>query len=303
MVLWVAGALIVSVGLGFLIARVMQPSIPAFDGGRALNDIRTIVDFGPRVPGTQAHADALAFLRGRLDTLADQVSLQPVSLVDRSGDTLHGTNIVASFNLAPSKNVRIMLGAHWDSRPYADQDPDSANWRLPVPGTDDGASGNAVLLEVARLLHENPVDVGVDILLFDLEDAGIDTTVPFAAGSEQFAASNPQYRPAFGIVADMVCGEGMRLLREANSWRAARRIVELVWKAAETENASAFVDELGGSVNDDHIPFLRRGIPVIDLIPSPFPDHWHTLGDTPDKCSPESLDQVGRVITRVLYTQ
>lgn len=280
-----------------------RPNVPAFNSDRTLDDVHRIVAFGPRVPGTAAHAATLEFLRGRLDSLADQVTLQAVSVPTPEGDTLNGTNVIASFNLRPDRNVRIMLGAHWDSRPRADRDPDIAKRNLPVLGANDGASGTAVLLEMARILHQNPLDIGVDLLLFDLEDAGVDTTIPFAAGSEQFAAANGHYRPTFGIIVDMVCDKDLRLPREASSERLAKRVVDRVWKAARDVGATSFLDETGPPVHDDHVAFLTRGIPVIDIIQSPFPDYWHTTFDTVDKCSAESLQQVGNVLTRVIYTQ
>ncbi|HEY5564187.1 MAG TPA: M28 family peptidase [Rhodothermia bacterium] len=295
-----AGAVAVVVAI---FVWVLEPAVPAFDGRRALDDVNKLVDFGPRVPGTAGHAAGFEFLRARLDTLADQLSVQPVSLPLSNGDTLNGTNLIASFNLNPARNARVMLGAHWDSRPWADRDPDPSRRGEPVPGANDGASGVAVLLEMARLLHVDPPDIGVDILLFDLEDAGADSTVPFAVGSEQFAAKNAHYRPTFGVVVDMVCDAALRLPREGNSHQAARRVVDMVWAAAEDVGADEFLDEVGGSVTDDHVPFLRRGIPVINVIHSPFPDYWHTTADTPEKCSAESLAQVGSVMARVIYAQ
>ena len=237
-----------------------------------------------------------------LEPLADQVTRQPVT-VSPNGDTLRGTNIIASFNLDPDENTRIMLSAHWDTRPYADQESDSTRRAQPIPGANDGGSGVAVLLEVARILSNEPPDVGVDILFFDLEDSGADTTIPFALGSEFFAANNAHYRPTFGINIDMVCDRNLQIPKEINSVQAAGYIVDRVWRAAREENAEAFLDREGTAVLDDHIAFLSRGIPVIDLIHTPFPSYWHTLDDTIDKCSAASLGQVGNVLLRVIYEE
>jgi Peptidase family M28 len=294
---------LILVGAGAAAVLLMRTRVPPFNGEQALADVETIVAFGPRVPGSKAHEAELDFLRSQLEPLADRLTLEPVWVVSPEGDTLYGRNLIASFNLRPSRNKRIMLSAHWDSRPHADQDPDPNKRKMPVPGANDGASGTAVLLETARMLHAHPPDIGVDILLFDLEDVGQDSTVDFAAGSEQFVKANDGYRPTFGINLDMVCDKDLRLPKEGNSVRGASRTVDMVWKAARDADAKGFVDQVAGPVIDDHIPFLKRGIQVVDVIQSPFPRYWHTVSDTPDKCSAESLGEVGSVIARVVYTQ
>jgi Zn-dependent M28 family amino/carboxypeptidase len=164
----------------------------------------------------------------------------------------------------------------------------------------------AVLLEAARVLRANPSDVGVDIVLFDLEDMGDEGAErdphnrdPFCIGSERFLADNPSYRPAFGILVDMVGDRALRIPKEGFSVQHAPHVVEMVWRAARRVGASAFVEERGGAILDDHVPFLKRGIPVVDLIDFDYP-HWHTTGDTPDRCAPESLQQVGDVLLRVI---
>ncbi len=178
--------------------------------------------------------------------------------------TVEASNIIASFNLEPKVSKSVMLAAHWDTRPMADQDPDSLNQRLPVPGANDGASGVAVLLEMARLLRAVPPAIGVDIILFDLEDMGDDGDAdsaevknPFAIGSEYFAENYAHYRPSYGILLDMVCDRNLRIPKEANSVASAGSIVRKVWEAADRVGASAFVDEQGQVVIDDHIAFLN----------------------------------------------
>lgn len=285
---------------------------PAFDGERAYADLVRQVEFGPRVPGTPAHDQTRDFLIETLSAYAERVGPQPITWTspEDSTLTLRGTNIIASFNLNPRVNKRIMLGAHWDTRPFADHDPDPTKRDLPVPGANDGASGVAVLLELARVLHQTPPDVGVDLVLFDLEDMGsranADSTVvqvPYILGSELFVRDNPTYRPTFGVVLDMVGGATPRFPQEVNSLQGARRIVQKVWAAARKVGAEAFLDAAGQTVVDDHIPFLRKGIPVINVIQNPFPPYWHTTADTPDKCSPATLQQVGEVMIEVIYSE
>lgn len=310
---WVlAGLLLAGVLYWYFSEREVRPT---FDGVRALEYVERQVAFGPRVPGTEAHRLTRDFLVQTLSQSADQVGVQRFSYTDRhdSAKSYEGSNIIASFNMGSQFRERVMLAAHWDSRPTADKDPVEANRLLPVPGANDGASGVAVLLELAGLLKEIPPDIGVDIVLFDLEDLGDemdeeveDTSAvrnPFSIGSEAFATANPDYRPSFGIVLDMVCDQNLRIPREANSMAAARPIVDKVWRAARRAGANAFLNESGQAVMDDHIPFLRRGIRVIDIIHQPFPSYWHTIGDTPDKCSAQSLGEVGQVVVEVLYSE
>ncbi|MFQ5568732.1 MAG: M28 family peptidase [Rhodothermales bacterium] len=303
-----------------LLLAVVAPSFffflrhakPDFDAARAFEEIERQVAFGPRVPGSEGHQKARAYFVETLQQHADRVSEQAFTYTDRHDSTkIHeGVNILASFNLQPTVNKRVLLAAHWDTRPVADRDPDPARHTRPVPGANDGASGVAVLLEMARLLHIDPPDIGVDIVLFDLEDLGdegepdsIGVKNPFAIGSAYFAEHQSDYRPTFGILLDMVCDKNLRIPREGHSVARARPIVDKVWAAAKKVGASAFLDEPGPAITDDHVAFLQRGIRVIDLIHTPFPSYGHTTEDTPDQCSEESLQQVGDVLVEVIYSE
>ena len=287
---------------------VVRAERPAFDAARAFADVERQVAFGPRVPGTDAHAATLSWLVARLDSLGLAVDTQPVAFADPADSTrlFRGTNILARFR--PEAARRVLLAAHWDSRPFADNDPDPERRGDPVPGANDGASGVAVLLEVARLLGVSPPPgpLGVDVVLFDLEDLGESTgdplDVPYAAGSELFAQANPSVRPAWGILLDMVGDRDLRIPREGFSQRYAPAVMDHVWAAARHVGAPAFLDEVGGAIQDDHIAFLGRGIPVVDLIHTPFPDTWHTVSDLPDRVAPESLGQVGRVVVEAVWS-
>lgn len=309
-----AGACIV-VGVFFFMQYRPKPD---FDGKQAFEYLERQVDFGPRSPGSEAHTRCAEFLETELRRFADRVSVQKFRYVDKvTGEPLEGKNIIAVFNEKPKIKKRVMLSAHWDTRPFADRnergDLDSTHIDQAVPGANDGASGVAVLLEMARLFKYDPPDIGVDIVLFDLEDLGHedgdkfpDSLNYYCIGSEYFANSG-SYFPSYGINLDMVGDANLRLPWETNSYRAARAIVEKVWDAAERVGAAAFVREDGGSVYDDHIPFLKKGIRVIDIIDFEYPDentnYWHTLEDTPDKCSVESLQQVGNTLVEVIYSE
>ena len=304
---WIAAlAAGAAVGLG-LYWWMMRTPRPPFSGERALQFVQRQVAFGPRISGTEAHDEAKAFFLKTLRSHADRVGTQPFTY-PAGGDTLRGTNIIASFN--PDEERRILLAAHWDSRPRADQERDPSLKQKPVPGANDGASGVAVLLELARHLSKQPPDIGVDVVLFDMEDMGTgepsDSTereIPFAIGSKYFAEHRQGYRPDYGILLDIVCDKNLRIPKEGYSVRYAGQIVRKVWEAADEVGASAFVDKRGRAVMDDHVPLLKEGIPMIDLIQTPFPWYWHTTKDTPDKCSAESLDQVGEVLTEVIYDE
>lgn len=315
--LWIGAAVVLVaalvVALLLFVPTLSEPERPAFDGERAFAEVERQVAFGPRVPGSAAHDAARRYFVETLTPLADRVYEQAVSFTSAdSSFTTSGTNIVASFNLEPERQIRVLLAAHWDSRPRADRDPDPAKRDEPVPGANDGASGVAVLLEIARILHAHPLDIGVDLVLFDLEDLGTaeqvgadsaEARIPFAIGSAAFVRNNPTYRPTYGILLDMVGDRNLRIPKEGYSRAYAPQIVEKVWAAAERVGADAFVDAPGGAVEDDHVPFLRAGIPMIDLIHLPFPDTWHTTADTPEHVSAASLQQVGEVVVEVLWSE
>lgn len=283
-----------------------RPTKPVFDGERAFAHVEGQVALGPRYPGSPGHEAVRRYLRDALDPLADRVVEIPFTYVTPRGDTLTGYNIMASFE--PQRTPRVALAAHYDTRPEADRDPDPARRTEPILGANDGGSGTAVLLELARLLAETPAAAGgVDLIFFDLEDLGeyeteTDTlALPFAIGSEAFVAQNPQYRPAWGVLLDMVGDRNLVIPQEAYSRQYAPALVERIWDAAERVGATAFVRQPGGAVIDDHIAFLRVGIPMVNLIHQPFPDTWHTVRDTPEYVAVESLQQVGDVVVELIW--
>jgi hypothetical protein len=286
-----------SIACGFL----GSASTPTFDGDNAFQYLVKQCEFGPRVPGTQAHRECLAFLTKELQNFGARVSHQSFQQeMPFSNQSTLLTNIIASFGIERSE--RVLLCAHWDSRPWADQDADPANHSKAVTGANDGASGVAVLLEVARQIYMSKPAYGVDIILFDGEDSGrpghSDT---YALGSQYFAANKDQsYRPRWGILLDMVGDSDLEILHEENSLRYAADVVDMVWQRAESLGLSAFVDRPGYEVTDDHLPLLRAGIPCINIIDFNY-DHWHTIADTPDNCSPQSLAQVGQLVLSLIY--
>ncbi len=266
-----------------------------FDGPRAYRDLVQQCDFGPRVPGTEAHAQCAQWLAQQLYSAADGIVRQEFT-AEVKGKQLPLTNIVADFN--PVGRRRILLCAHWDSRPAADCDPHLANRNRPIAGANDGASGVAVLLEIARALKRRPPKQRVTIVLFDGEDYGPGANNMFL-GSRFFARHWTDPPPAWAVLLDMVADRDLRLPMEALSQQKAPAVVDRIWGAAERAGASAFVREHGPYVFDDHVFLLAKGIPCIDVIDFDYP-HWHTLADTPDKCAPASLEQVGKALLRAI---
>ncbi len=259
------------------------------------------VEFGSRVPGSEAHAQCLDYMEAHLKKYAENVARQSFQhTIEKSGDNVQLTNLIASFN--SSQTQRILLAAHWDSRPWADSDTNPENYKKPVPGANDGASGVAILLEIAKVLKENPPPVGVDIILFDGEDFGSNgIESSWAVGSQYFAKNkDARYSPYIGLLLDMVGEKGVQIKKEGHSMNFAPDVVNVVWNYASRLGVDAFSSERTGPITDDHLPLLRAGIRCINLIDLDYPQH-HTLQDTPDKCSPESLEQIAKVALAVVY--
>lgn len=282
-------------------------SIPVFNGKSAFNYLRAQTNFGPRAPGSGEHERCLRYLQSELNKCAEAVNLQEFSYAGDRGKRFRLTNIIASFGLQATN--RILLTAHWDTRLWADQDPNPANRNKPVLGANDGASGVAVLLEIARLLKQNPPPLGIDIILFDGEDLGrTGNPESFSVGSKYFARNKPPgFNPRFGINVDMVGDKVLEIPREVNSDRYAPEVMNLVYSTAKELNITQFLDSPGEEITDDHLPLNSIGIRTIDLIDFNYPDqsnnYWHTLADTPDKCSGESLAAVGLVLVNIIYTK
>ncbi len=251
--------------------------------------------FGPRVPGSAVHDSCFSFLVGRLRTLAPVVETDTFSYDSPElGKEVRLLNALARFE--PKRKERILFAAHWDSRPWADRDSNPAFRTRPILGANDGASGVAVLLEVARVLRKNGAAVGVDLALFDGEDLGTDENPSgFFRGSTRYVEWRGEDRPIFAIVVDMVGKKDLNLPWEANSREQASNIVDLVWAEARELGIRVFRYTGGPRVYDDHIPFLNAGIPAIDVVDFDFPE-WHTTRDTPAVCSPASLEAVGTVL-------
>lgn len=286
---------------------------PVFDGDSAMRYLEKQCSFGPRNPGSEGHRQCLEYLTEELKKYCDNVSQQHFSYTDKRDTALkfQGTNLIASINLQPKSKKRVLLCAHWDTRPWADKDPLKENRDKPILGANDGASGVAVLLEMARVIKQQPPDIGIDIILFDIEDYGEhnaelypDSLNPYCIGSQYFAKHNTSYFPIYGILLDMVGSKNLDLPIEGFSYQNGKDIVNKVWDTAKKLEKPAFRKSIEQSIYDDHVPLQQIGIPCIDIIDmSYFDTYHHTLADTPDKCSAESLKQVGDVLVEVLYNE
>lgn len=272
-----------------------------FNGQLALQHIAQQVSFGPRTADYTGKQKTLYYIQQLLKPEADQLVIQPFQ-----AHGLSGNNLWASFYAADPKHrsqPRIMLAAHWDTRPIAERDRLPAKRSEPVIGANDGASGVAVLLELARLLSSKRAPVTVDLVFFDLEDMGNIDDLPFSIGATEFVRQNRFYRPTAGLVVDMVCDRNLVIPQERFSRDGAGDLQDQIWRIAQSQGAEVFQNRKGAYIEDDHLPFLRAGLKVVNLIHWPFPQSWHTSGDTIEHCSADSLQQVGRVISEFIYLQ
>ena len=290
--------------------------VPEFNRDSAYAYIEKQVAFGPRVPNTQAHKACAEWLSATLQRFTSHVTVQQARLKASDGTMLDAKNIIASFN--PENSSRILLCAHWDSRPWADHDPDPANRRKPVPGANDGGSGVGVLLEIARQMSIHNPSLGVDIVLFDAEDYGEHQDLQgsanhsWALGSQYWARNphTPGYSARFGILLDMVGAENPAFTMEGTSMYHAPGIMRKVWNVAQSLGyQNYFLNRKTGPITDDHLyinEILR--IPTIDIIDydpdrdKGFFDQWHTVNDDMSNISKETLKAVGHTVLTVVYT-
>lgn len=274
---------------------------PVFDGERAMQLLIKQVDMGPRNPGSTGWDSFQMFMAGFFDSLNIEYRTQPFTYHDYiTDDSIRMVNWIVSLN--PDQSTRILIAAHYDCRPRAEHDPILDNREKPIPGANDGASGVAVLLHLAELMAINRPAIGVDLLFFDGEDYGPSgRTDQYLLGSSYFARQNRQ-EYEFGLLLDMIGDSDLTVYREALSELHAKEINDMVWEHASLLGLDAFNDSVKYEVLDDHIPLIAAGIPTIDIIDFDYL-YWHTLADTPDKCSAASLEIIGRLVLEVVYAR
>lgn len=290
----------------------------AFSGETSLAYVKTQLDFGPRVPGTAGHRRTGDWIIAQMKLRVDTVVVQSWTHVTAKGDTLPLRNILARIN--PAATQRVLYLTHWDTRPTADEDMNLGNRSLPIAGANDGASGVALLMGIADALKKTRPLYGVDLLFVDGEDYGsfdgydadsaLTKHYDVLIGSTYFAnhLPSPDYRPIFGVLFDLIGDKSLQIEQESNSVAAAPEVVSRVWSTADDLGyGKYFINVNKGGMTDDHVPLLKRGLRVIDVIDAdycldggvgcePGPNNLHhTMGDTFDKVSARSLQIVGDV--------
>lgn len=292
---------------------------PDFNADSAFQFTAEQCAFGPRVPNSEAHKSCGNYIAGKFSAYGTEITDQRTDLKAYDGTILKSRNIIASVN--PDAEKRILICAHWDSRPWCDNDPDSTNWKKPVLAANDGASGIALMLEMARLLQQQPVkNIGVDFICFDAEDYGTpqwanneDDPKSWCLGSQYWAQTPHKdgYKAMYGILLDMVGGQGATFSQEAYSQEYAAGVVNNVWNIAETLGyGNYFPKRTSGYIIDDHVPVNQTaGIPCIDIVPyftdgpSSFGPTWHTAKDDMNNIDKNVLKAVGQTVLQVIYNE
>ncbi len=288
-------------GLPGMSAPALHPA--PIDGNRAYGYLKQLCDLGPRPAGSAANERQRQLVAAHFEKLGGRVREQPFNGADpETRERVRMVNLIGSWH--PERNDRVLIAAHYDTRPHADQEVDAARYRQPFLGANDGASGVALMMEIAHHLNTLPTTLGVDLVLLDGEELVYGQNGEYFLGSKAFArayaadrrAGRIKYRYRAGILLDMVGGRDLTLKREPYSVKLAPRLVEEVWSVAERLKDRAFQRSFGREVLDDHLALNDGGIPTIDLIDFDYP-HWHLITDRPENCSGESLARVGRVLT------
>lgn len=297
-------------------AEAADKIVPApFDADSAFYFVKKQTDFGPRVSNSQANKQCAAWLESTLKRFTPEVKVQSFDAMAYNGTILHLKNIIGSFN--PGAEKRVLLCSHWDSRPYADQDPDMANHRKPIDGANDGASGVGILLETARQFSLKSPSVGVDIIFFDGEDYGAPENEQslveddWCLGSQYWSRNPhvPAYSARFGILLDMVGAAGATFTKEGTSIYYAPDYVNHVWHiASQLGYDSYFINDETAAIIDDHSYINKiRQVPTLDIIHhdpstrSGFYKHWHTLGDNMQVIDRQTLMAVGQTVLTTVY--
>ena len=284
------------------------PSGPDFDEDHAFEYLVAQCDFGPRNPGSEGYYACLDFIINELDQSADDIILQDFRYREQRYRKRYDLqNIIARFN--PDASFQTIISAHWDTRPWADQEDNRRDRNQPIIGANDGASGVAVLLELAKIMGDTPPPIGVNLVFFDGEDLGVPgENETYCQGSRYFAKNLPIPRPDEAINLDMVGDKQLHIPVEKYSLEYNPNLVRYLWGRADDMGLDAFDITPQYAIYDDHVRLHEiAGIPAIDLIdfkyPNPYANFWHTMNDVPENCSAESLEQVGKLMVDYIYNR
>ena len=281
-------------------------TVPKFDKDNAFRYLVEQCEFGPRNPNSNGYKQCLDYLQKTLAGFADTILLQPFVLDDLVNEENYDlTNIIARFKV--DEPEQLLIGAHWDTRPWADEDPDPEKRNDPIIGANDGASGVAVILELARIFNASPPPIGVTLVLFDGEDMGR-SGIPksYAQGSLAFAKDLPIEKPDEAIILDMIGDAELHIPIERFSYQQNKKLVKKLWGLAKVLSLDAFESRIEYSIYDDHVTLWTEAkIPAVDIIdfnyPNSYTNYWHTTQDLPEHCSAESLGQVGTLLVHYIY--
>ena len=290
----------------FFIYSCEKNDIPQFDGKHSYDFLLKQCEFGPRNPGSIGHQQFSKYLEEFLNEIDNEIIVQNFKYKEHITSKMqNGKNFIIQFN--KESNERLLIGAHWDTRSISDEETELDKRELPVLGANDGASGTAVLMELALVFKDNPPPMGVDLVFFDAEDVGISgQPKTFAMGSEYFSKNLPIKKPKNAIIVDMVGDKNLKIPIERFSYKTNPDLVKELWSLAEELDLEAFNYTLGYEIYDDHVPLWENAqIPAIDIIdfdyPNLFYNYWHTQNDVVENCSPQSLQQVGTLLLNYIY--
>ena len=284
-----------------------QPKSPLFSGENAFQHLIKQCSFGPRNPGSEGHRNTLNYYLNTFKGLADTVFTQSFEdEMPRTRAKVKMNNVIAQFNR--ESNKQIMISAHWDTRPWADTG-SIMKKEMPILGANDGASGVAVIIELAYIFKQNPPPIGVSLVLFDAEDYGVPgDSWTYCKGSQYFARNLPISYPEYGINIDMIADRQPEFYIERISYQQNASLVLELWELSEELGLKAFKKQAKDSIFDDHVPLYEiAGIPAINIIDFDYPNdktnYWHTHNDIVQNCSPNGLYQVGTLLVNHIYNK
>ena len=284
-----------------------QPKSPLFNGENAFKHLIKQCSFGPRNPGSEGHKNTLNYYLKTFNGLADTVFTQSFEdEMPRTRAKVEMNNVIAQFNRGSAK--QIMISAHWDTRPWADTG-SIMKKEMPILGANDGASGVAVIIELAYIFKQNPPPIGVSLVLFDAEDYGVPgDSWTYCKGSQYFARNLPISYPEYGINIDMIADRQPEFYIERISYQQNASLVLELWELSEELGLKAFKKQAKDSIFDDHVPLYEiAGIPAINIIDFDYPNdktnYWHTHNDIVQNCSPNGLYQVGTLLVNHIYNK